>query len=73
MARALFLERGASTEVKKLISPLNDSYGRVNDTQSMYTLRNAKGAIQGYESVTAPAEETEAAPTEEPATEGTEG
>jgi hypothetical protein len=70
MAGALFRERGVGTEVKDLIAPLNERYRRENDTQSMYTLRNAKGAIQGYESVTAPAEETEAAPTEEPATEG---
>ncbi len=72
-AGALIKERGIDLPVKDLVPVLNENYGRPNDTQSMFTLRNALGAIKGYESVaaeTALAEEPEVASTEDPETEG---
>lgn len=72
-AGMLYKEHGIETEVKGLIQPLNEKYGRANDTQSMYTLRNAKGAITGYLSVAEVADAVEAeevAEEVEPSTEG---
>jgi hypothetical protein len=65
-AGKLYKEHGLVAQTKNLIPSLNEKYGKANDTQSTYTLRNSLGAILGYLSVTeGPQDEAPAAEPQE--------
>lgn len=58
-AGKLYKEMGLDAKVKDLIAVLNEKYGKANDTQSTYTLRNALGAIKGFLAATTSKEESQ--------------